>query len=69
MAVLEREPLVRAAISEAFAELEAYEPKREAELERVAAEMRRVSESLGRYFRAFEEGTMPESACAPRIAE
>jgi hypothetical protein len=25
--------------------------------------------SLERYFRAFEEGTMPESACAPRIGE
>ncbi len=69
LAVLEREPLVRAAISEAFVELEADQPKREAELERITAEQRRASESLERYFRAFEEGTMPESACAPRIGE
>jgi site-specific DNA recombinase len=69
LAVLEREPMVRAAISEAFAELDADQPKREAELERIDAERRRTSESLERYFRAFEEGTMPESACAPRIGE
>jgi site-specific DNA recombinase len=69
LAVLEREPMVREAISEAFAELDADQPKREAELERIDAERRRTSESLERYFRAFEEGTMPESACAPRIGE
>jgi exonuclease VII small subunit len=67
--VLEREPLVREAISEAFAELDAEEPQRAAELERVDAELRRTGESLDRYFRAFEEGTMLESACAPRIGE
>ena len=69
LAVLEREPMVREAISEAFAELEADQPKREAELERIDTERRRIGESLDRYFRAFEEGTMPESACAPRIGE
>jgi hypothetical protein len=67
--VLEREPLVREAISEAFAELDAEQPKREAEPERIDAERHRTSESLERYFRAFEEGSMPESACAPRIGE
>jgi site-specific DNA recombinase len=69
LAVLGREPMVREAISEAFAELDADQPKREAELERIGAERRRSSESLERYFRAFEEGTMPESTCAPRIGE
>lgn len=69
LAVLEREPVVREAISEAFAELDADQPKREAELERIGAERCRTSESLERYFRAFEDGTMPESACAPRIGE
>ena len=67
--MLEREPLVREAISEAFAELDADRPKREAELERIDADLRRTGESLDRYFRAFEDGSMPESACAPRIGE
>ncbi len=69
LAVLEREPLVREAISEAFAEIDAEQPKRVAELERIDGDLRRTGESLDRYFRAFEEGTMPESACAPRIGE
>jgi hypothetical protein len=62
LAVLEREPWVREAISAAFAELDAEQPKRTAELERIEAEARRTGESLDRYFRGFEEGTMPESA-------
>lgn len=49
LAVLEREPMVREAISEAFAELDADQPKREAELERIDAERRRTSESLERH--------------------
>ncbi len=60
---------MRKAIAAAFEELEAEAPQREAELERIDAEARRVGESLDRYFRAFEEGSMPESACAPRIDE
>lgn len=58
---------MREAISEAFAELDPDQPKREAELERIGADRRRTSESPERYLPAFEEGTMPESACAPRI--
>lgn len=69
LAVLEREPLVREAIAEAFAEIDAEQPQRTAELEQIDSELRRTGESLDRYFRAFEEGTMPESACAPRIGE
>ena len=69
LAVREREPLVREAISEAFAELDAEQPQRAIELERIDGELRRTGESLDRYFRAFAEGTMPESACAPRIGE
>lgn len=69
LSVLEREPLVREAIAEAFAEIDGQQPQRTAELERIDGELRRTGESLDRYFRAFEEGTMPESACAPRIGE
>ena len=69
LAVLEREPLVREAISSAFDELEAEAPQREEEIARIDAEAKRTGEALDRYFRAFEEGAMPESACAPRIDE
>ncbi len=68
-ATLEREALVRQAIEDAFAELEKQRPKSEAELARIDAELRRTNEMLDRYFRAFENGTMPEQACAPRIAD
>ena len=69
LSVLEREPVVREAIASAFEELSAEAPQREAELERLNAEAKRVGGSLDRYFRAFEEGSMPESACGPRIDE
>ena len=55
LSVLEREPLVREAISSAFEELEPEQPRREAELSHIDAEAKRVDESLDRYFRAFEE--------------
>lgn len=67
--VLEKEPVVREAIASAFEELEAEGPQREEEITRIEAEARKVGESLDRYFRAFEEGTMPESACGTRIDE
>ena len=69
LGVLEREPLVREAIAEAFAELDAEQPRRETEIKQLDGDLRRTGDSLDRYFRAFEEGTMPESACAPRIGE
>jgi site-specific DNA recombinase len=67
LTVLEQEPLVRQAIEEAFAELDAAGPKREAELKRVDAELRKLHETLDRYFRAFEQQTMPEHLCGHRI--
>ncbi|MDP9277143.1 MAG: recombinase family protein [Actinomycetota bacterium] len=67
--VLEQEPLVRQAIEEAFAELEAARPKREADLARLEAELRKTNEALERYFRAFEEQTLPAAACGSRIEE
>jgi site-specific DNA recombinase len=67
--VLLQEEVVREAIAEAFAEQDAERPKREAELQAIDAEVRHVDRALERYFRAFEQGTMPERACAPRIAE
>jgi site-specific DNA recombinase len=67
VSVLEQEPLVRNAIEEAFADLDAARPKREAELKRTDAELRKLHETLDRYFRAFEQQTMPEQLCGRRI--
>ena len=66
--LLLREDDVREAITAAFADLTDQQPRRDAELARLDAEIRKVDESLDRYFRAFENGTMFEQACAPRIA-
>ena len=67
--LLSREDQIRAEIERAFAELDADKPKREAEVERLDAELRKTNDTLDRYFHAFEHGTMPENACAPRIAK
>ena len=67
--LLSREDQIRAEIQQAFAELDAEKPKREAELERLDAELRKTNDTLDRYFQAFEHGSMPEKACAPRIAK
>jgi site-specific DNA recombinase len=66
--MLAREDDVREAIAAAFADLNDQQPKRDAALTCLDAEMRKTDEALDRYFRAFENGTMPEQACAPRIA-
>jgi site-specific DNA recombinase len=68
LTILQQEPIVRAAIDDAFAELEKERPKYQQELKRIEVELHKVNETLDRYFRAFENGTMPEQACAPRIA-
>jgi len=69
VSVLEQEPLVRQAIEEAFAELEAERPKREAALMQLEGEQHKVNERLDRYFRAFEEGSLPAEACGQRLQE
>ena len=48
VSVLEQEPLVGRAITEAFAELDSERPKRQAELGRVEAELRRRSGRIKR---------------------
>jgi site-specific DNA recombinase len=69
VAVLEQEPLVRQAIQEAFAELDSERPKRQTELIRIDAELRKLEGSLERYFRAFEEGTLDSRVCGARLEE
>jgi hypothetical protein len=60
---------VREAITEAFAELDSERPRRAAELERIEAELRRTDEALGRYFAAFEAGTLADRDCGRRTAD
>lgn len=67
--VLAQEDMVREAIAGAFAELDAERPRRQAEVERIEAELRRTDKALGRYFAAFEAGALAERNCAGRIAE
>ena len=67
--LLSREDDIRTEIENAFAELDADKPKRQAEIERLDAELRKTNDTLDRYFHAFEQGSMPEQACAPRIAK
>jgi site-specific DNA recombinase len=69
LSLLEQEPLVRQAIQQAFAELQAARPKRQADRSRLEAELRKTNEALDRYFRAFEEETLPAAACGNRIEE
>ena len=56
-------------IQEAFTEIDQERPKREAELKRIDADVRRTNATLERYFRAFEAGSMPEQACGQRIEQ
>lgn len=57
---LSREEVVSEAITEAFNELDRERPRREEELKRIEAEMKRTENALGRYFAAFESGTIAE---------
>src|SRR2546429_7298951 len=43
--------------------------KRQADLARLEAQLRKTSEALERYFRAFEEETLPAAACGSRIGQ
>jgi len=56
-------------IQKAIARLEASRPHLLADVAAATAEVRQIEESLERYFRAFEAGTMSELACAPRIQQ
>jgi site-specific DNA recombinase len=61
--------LVEQAIQEAHAQLDQDRPKRQAEIERIAEEIKYTNQTLDRYFHAFEQGAMPEAACGARIRE
>ena len=74
-AVLERlrttlanERLLERAVARAFERLNERQPQQDAELAATERKLADTRAALERYFRAFETGTMPEDACAPRIA-
>jgi chromosome segregation ATPase len=48
---------------------EASRPKRERELARIEARIRKAANALDRYFLAFEEGKLREEICTTRIEE
>lgn len=64
---LQNRDLLQDAVAKWFARAERARPRLRKQLAAVAAQVRTVEESLDRYFRAFEKGTMKESACAGRI--
>ena len=69
LAMLDDEPLVQAAVARAFESQETDRPRRQADLANVEGEIRKAHAALNRYLDAFENETMPEAVCAPRVAE
>jgi site-specific DNA recombinase len=65
--VLHDTPLLEQAIGEAHAELDADRPRRERLCDQLAAETKRIDSALGRYFDAFEAGTLSADACKHRV--
>lgn len=65
--LLRQTGLVHDAIREAAADLDADRPRWEEERRQLDAEIARADAALDRYFRAFEDGTMPEKLCGERI--
>jgi hypothetical protein len=69
LATLERGDLLEQALGEWTELAEASRPKRERELARIDARIRKASNTLDRYFLAFEEGKLREEVCTTRIEE
>jgi hypothetical protein len=69
VSVLEQEPLVGQAITEAFAEIESDRSRREHDVVQLDGEIRRTKDARHQHFLAFEEGTLEPEDCAPRIKE
>lgn len=65
--LLQRTDLITTAIRQAAADLDAERPRWEEERAQIDAEIARADTALERYFRAFEDGTMPEKLCGERI--
>ncbi len=66
--VLEDGDLVNKAIEQTYARLTERTDEQTSEREAVQRKLTETRAAMDRYFRAFENGTMPEDTCAPRIA-
>jgi hypothetical protein len=65
--LLQQADLIRDAIRDAAADLDADRPRWAQERRGLDAEIARTDAAPDRYFRAFENGTMPETLCGERI--
>ena len=61
--------LFQESIVDAYQDAEQEQPRLQAELASTDAQLRDATTAIDRYLRAFEAGTMPDSVCAPRLAE
>lgn len=66
--VLDDHDLTSRAIDEAYQRLTQRDSEHDDELAAIKQKLAETRSAMGRYFRAFEAGTMPEDTCAPRIA-
>ena len=66
--VLDDQELTSSAIEETYQCLTQRDGEHEAELAAVKRKLAETQAAMDRYFRAFENGTMPEDTCAPRLA-
>ncbi len=67
LATLARTDLIDAALEGAHDEAQAERASHVAELGAVESEIAKAEASIDRYLTAFENGTMPEATCAPRV--
>ena len=67
LATLARTDLIEAALGEAQDEATADRATHTSELAAVETEIAKTEAAIGRYLTAFENGTMPEATCAPRV--
>jgi len=65
---LSRTDLIEAAVANTYNELGIDRDQYTQELASVELELVKTQDAIDRYLTAFENGTMPEATCAPRIA-
>jgi site-specific DNA recombinase len=67
LATLARTDLIDAALGDAHDEAAAERAAHTSELTAVETEIAKTEAAIDRYLTAFENGTMPEATCAPRV--
>jgi site-specific DNA recombinase len=66
--VLDNSDIINQAIEQTYTRISQRDETRQSELEAVQQKLDRTRAAINRYFQAFEDATMPEDTCAPRIA-